>query len=87
MTMQGNTDFHFWLTRSVGRTIGLNFSQAIGDGRLDAEEYRNLVYSCQTCPCVESCQRWLAGQRSASRVTRPPTFCRNARKLEALKPH
>lgn len=87
MTIPGDTDFHFWLTRSVGRCIGLNFMQAIGEGRLDAEGYRNLVQSCQGCPYVDSCQRWLGGQRAAPKNTRAPEFCVNARKLEALRPH
>lgn len=87
MTMPGDTDFHFWLTRSVGRMIGLNFRQAIDDGRLSADGYLSLVQSCRTCLHVSSCQHWLGDQQGLPSRTSAPGFCPNGRKLDALKPH
>ncbi|PRY23616.1 hypothetical protein CLV78_104107 [Aliiruegeria haliotis] len=87
MGCPGDTDFHFWLTRSVGRTIGLNFSAAMDEGRLSAEEYLDLVRACSACSHVASCQHWLAGQGGPALSAQAPDFCRNGTALDALKPH
>ncbi|NDR59649.1 DUF6455 family protein [Aliiruegeria sabulilitoris] len=87
MCYPGDTDFHFWLTRSVGRSIGLNFRQALDDGRLSADGYLSLVQACQVCEHVTSCQHWLGGQKGLPRQKRAPEFCRIGEKLDALKPH
>lgn len=87
MSLPGDTDFHFWMTRSVGRCIGLNFLQAIDDGRLSREGYLSLVQACQGCEQVKSCQHWLGGQKGCPGQTKAPEFCPNAAKLDALKPH
>ena len=87
MSDPGDTDFHFWMTRSVGRCIGLNFSRAIDDGRLSTEDYLSLVQACQGCEHVASCQHWLGGQKGCPGKNRAPEFCPNARKLDALRPH
>ncbi|WP_068115685.1 DUF6455 family protein [Tropicimonas marinistellae] len=86
--MPGDSDLHFWLTRSVGRSIGLNFTRALKEGRLSPDQYRDLVDVCRTCPHVDSCQRWLGGQSGCGAApVRAPGFCRNAHALEALRPH
>lgn len=87
MSFPGDTDFHFWLTRSVGRSIGLNFRQALDDGRLSPDGYMSLIQSCQVCAHVASCQHWLGGQMGPPHKTRAPEFCPNREKLDALKPH
>ena len=87
MTAPGDTDLHFWLTRSVGRSIGLNFTAAMKEGRLSPDGYRDLVHECRCCPHVESCQHWLGLQHGLQGERRPPGFCRNAPSLEALRPH
>ncbi len=87
MTEPGDTDLHFWLTRSVGRCIGLNFRMAMDEGRLSPEDYRNLVHACQGCGKVTSCQHWLSGQQGRVASTRAPEFCPNAEALDSLKPH
>ena len=87
MCIPGETDFHFWLTRSVGRCIGLNFLEAIDDGRLSTDDYLSLVNACQACAHVTSCQHWLGGQRGGLGKSRAPEFCPNARRLDALRPH
>lgn len=87
MSTHGDADLHFWLTRSVGRCIGLNFSAAMDEGRLSAEDYMGLVHACRSCGNVQSCQHWLGGQHKALGRARPPEFCRNAHVLESLRPH
>lgn len=87
MSIPGDVDLHFWLTRSVGRCIGLSFSAAIDEGRLSAEEFRDIVHVCSGCDKVRSCQHWLGGQRKAFGRASPPEFCRNAHLLESLRRH
>lgn len=87
MSIPGDINFHFWLTRSVGRSIGLNFRQALDDGRLSREDYLGLVQACKACPQVASCQHWLGCQTGLPSQTRAPDFCPNAARLDALKPH
>jgi len=86
MPRRGDKDLHFWLTRSVGRTIGLNFSEALEEGRLTARRYADLVAICQACPNAGPCQHWLAEGGPGSRA-RAPEFCPNGPALNALKPH
>ncbi|MEM9292594.1 MAG: DUF6455 family protein [Acidobacteriota bacterium] len=83
----GGTDIAFWLTRSVGRTLGLSFTRAMEDGRLDPSEFADLITTCRNCPHAGACQQWLGqagGPRGASRA---PAFCPNGDALHALKPH
>ena len=87
MAQLGDADLHFWLTRSVGRSIGLNFSDAMHDGRLSAEGYAQLVTTCRRCDRSADCQRWLGGSGGAGRAIRAPEFCAIGRDLAALKPH
>ncbi len=87
MSVPGDTDLHFWLTRSVGRSIGLSFTRAMDEGRLSPSGYLDLVQACRGCPHVHSCQHWLGRQRQAQGRARAPCFCPNAPALEALRPH
>ncbi|WP_116130932.1 DUF6455 family protein [Tropicimonas sp. IMCC34043] len=84
MCLSGEIDLHFWLTRSVGRCIGLNFCRALDQGRLSPETYMQLVQACRECPHVASCQSWLGDQRGAASTDRAPDFCRNGPALDAL---
>lgn len=87
MSSLGDPDLHFWLTRSVGRTIGLNFTEALQEGRLTARGYADLVEACRACPNVSRCQHWLAGKPGPAGSHRAPEFCRIAEALNRLKPH
>jgi hypothetical protein len=87
MTHPGDPDLHFWLTRSVGRSIGLNFSEALHEGRLTARRYADLVATCRTCPHVARCQAWLAETAGPGTIPRAPDFCPIGPALNALKPH
>lgn len=87
MAQLGDADLHFWLTRSVGRSIGLNFSDAMHTGRLSADEYARLVKTCRACDRAADCQRWLGGHGGHGRATKAPDFCAIGRDLAALKPH
>jgi hypothetical protein len=78
----GDTDLHFWLTRSVARVMGVNLSEAMADNRLSPDDYSALVTACRGCALVENCTLWLAEHTSTTRLA--PAGCVNAGKLEEL---
>lgn len=82
----GDAHLHFWLTRSVGRVMGLNFSEEMASEHLSAKAYSDLVTECRKCPNVASCQRWLSAQSDVTACA--PPGCRNSTTLESLaRPH
>ena len=80
-------DRAFWLTRSIGRSIGLSFSDAMEEGRLSPEDYAALIHACRDCPHAAPCAQWLAEAGGPNGAERAPEFCRNSSALQALKPH
>jgi len=78
----GDPQLHFWLTRSVGRVMGLNFSEEMAKDRLSPKAYVDMVTECRGCPKVTSCQSWLSEQSDLTR--RAPPGCRNSKVLEGL---
>ena len=87
MAETGDLDLHFWLTRSVGRSIGLNFTEALEEGRLTAKGYADLVAVCRACPNSDRCKRWLGAAGGPGGRARAPEFCPIGPSLHALKPH
>mgnify|MGYP001794170096 FL=1 len=82
----GDPSLHFWLTRSVGRVMGVNFTEEMANQRLTPKDYADLVTECQGCPLVRSCQGWLSSQLQVTRCA--PPGCRNSSVLERLaRPH
>lgn len=79
----GPIDRHFWLNRSVARTMGVNFSEAIAQGRLDAPGYAALLTKCRAADCCEQCEIWLAQQSGP--VDEAPEHCANREALNALR--
>ena len=73
----------FWLTRSVARTMGINLSEAMAEGRLTSDEYARMVTRCRTCNCVDQCELWLA--RSGAGAASAPAVCANADTFNRLK--
>jgi hypothetical protein len=83
----GDLDRAFWLTRSIGRSIGLNFSVAMEEGRLAPSDYAALIGVCRGCDKAPRCEAWLATAGGPNGAARAPDFCPNAPALQALKPH
>jgi uncharacterized protein DUF6455 len=73
----GDIERHFWLTRSVARSIGVNLSEAMAENHLSPEDYSIMVTQCRAEGCHEACQRWLASQTTAI-ADGPPAYCANA---------
>lgn len=65
---------HFWLTRSVARTIGLNLGEALASGRLTPEGYSIMIARCCKAGCSGRCSEWL-GQQSGGQADAPPLYC------------
>jgi hypothetical protein len=86
-TSHGDLDLAFWLTRSIGRSIGLNFTEAMQEGRLAPDQYAALISACQVCPHSAACTKWLAEAGGPNGARRAPDFCPNGPALQALKPH
>ncbi|WP_372893738.1 DUF6455 family protein [Rhodosalinus sp.] len=76
-------DHAFWIARSVARTLGLDLTAALADGRLTRSGYAALVARCETCPVAGACQRWLA-QPAVPDTARPVAGCANAADFAAL---
>ena len=79
----GDIERHFWLTRSVARTIGVSFTEALAEKRLTEEDYAELVTRYRAVECTEPCQLWLACQQG--RAEAAPEFCTNAEMLNSLR--
>ncbi|MGH1356180.1 MAG: DUF6455 family protein [Thalassovita sp.] len=79
----GDPARHFWLTRSVARSMGLNFSEALTEGRISPQGYAQLVTQCRKCPHVDQCESWLS--QAGFGATEAPSHCPNAPILNGLK--
>jgi len=78
----GDPARHFWLTRSVARTMGVNLSEAMASGLLSAPGYAQMVNSCRKCRNTALCEAWLSVGRDAPAAA--PDHCPNAVVLTRL---
>ncbi|WP_299926684.1 DUF6455 family protein [uncultured Pelagimonas sp.] len=82
----GDPARHFFMTRSVARTMGLSLSEEMQTGNLAPESYARMVTHCRGCALVEACEKWLAEQVEV--VTTPPPGCCNGEAFSQLRrPH
>lgn len=80
----GAPERHFWLTRSMARSIDVSLSEAMAEGQLSPQGYAELVTRCRQCPHVEACQHWL-GSADAVNADQVPDHCLNATILNRLR--
>ncbi len=83
VTPLGDPVLHFWLTRSVARSIGLSLTDAMSEGRLTPQEYSEMVTRCRQCPFVSQCEGWLAENGAGAEAI--PDRCVNAARLNGLR--
>lgn len=81
----GDPARHFWLTRSVARSMGVSLSEAMSTGRLSAQGYAQMVTDCRKCLFVTQCEHWLA--QSGGGASEAPEVCANADLLNDLRQH
>ena len=82
----GDPARHFWMTRSVARVMGVNLSEAMRSGRLEPDQYAEMVTCCRGCALVEACEHWLGSQTGPS-STPPPGCCNGVLLCRLKKPH
>ncbi|MBO9472735.1 MULTISPECIES: DUF6455 family protein [unclassified Shimia] len=80
----GDPETHFWLTRSMGRKMGVSLSEAMAEGSLTPQDYAGMVTRCRTCSHVAECQVWLG---AAGGKKTPPEFCCHANLMTRLAKH
>ncbi len=78
----GDADRHFWINRSLARSLDVNLSEAMLEKDLTAKEYATLVTRCRACQHVDECVAWLASCSTGS--DRAPDFCPNAETFNRL---
>lgn len=79
----GDPERHFWITRSVARTMGLSLSEEMARGRLSDRDYAQMVTRCRGCARTQDCEEWLASCQTQARSA--PPGCINAEALNALR--
>ncbi len=82
MRRQEKMDHHAALVGEMARVRGVDIGQAMLDGKLSGEAYRNAVRRCMSCETPEACAVWLA-EHSAG-ADSAPDYCRNGRLLNRL---
>ncbi|WP_146344165.1 DUF6455 family protein [Phaeobacter marinintestinus] len=80
---QGEFQRHFWLTRSVARVMGINFTEAMAEGQLTDGEFTDLVSNCRASGCSGFCEIWLSAQTDTPDAA--PVHCPNASALNRLQ--
>lgn len=78
----GDASLHFWITQSVARAKGINFSEAMSRGAITRKTYADLVTRCRACPNAEACTARLA--QPSSGLADVPDYCLNVEELNRL---
>ena len=84
MDALSDVEEHFWLTRSVARTIGLNLAEAMAAGQLTPDGYTEMVARCRLARCAEACAQWL-GQQAGGEADAPPPYCAHLAQFSAQR--
>ena len=71
------------MTRSVARVMGLNLTEAMKAGSLNAATYERMVDRCRGCALVSACEEWLSSRTTVAGT--PPPGCRISTELSALQ--
>ena len=79
----GDINRHFWLLRSVARSMDIDLSAAMAEGRLTEAGYAEMVTRCRARSCSGTCMAWLACQQAIAEAA--PDGCANAEELRRLK--
>lgn len=83
MIQLGDPHEHFWLTRSVAKTVGISLSDEMATGALQPDQFAQMVTRCRACPHKAQCYEWL-GQNCAP-CAEIPDICANAQTLRTLR--
>lgn len=77
---------HAALMNRMAETLGVDLTEAIADGRLPAEAWREAVVRCTGCSDPEGCQHWLAEHAEDEPApAAAPGYCRNRDLMQSLR--
>lgn len=76
---------HAALMNRMAETLGVDLTEAIAEGRLPAEAWREAVVSCTACSDPEGCQHWLAAHAEDEAIPVAPGYCRNRDLMQSLR--
>ena len=78
----GDPSLHFWMTRSLARSMGVNLSEAMAHGFLTRQAYADMITRCRTCPYAVECVARLTQPQEG--VLDVPEECLNMEELSRL---
>ena len=74
MQTMGNAREHFWKVIKMANACNVDLSTALDEGKLDIDDYANMITGCQGCAQVGKCDRLLA---QAPQLDQAPEYCMN----------
>ena len=60
MKPMGALTEHYWLVQRMAKAVGCDTAQAMEEGRLDPQEWAEMVTRCRGCEVTCACRDWLA---------------------------
>ena len=82
MRQLGDSRLHLRLLSQMGDAIGTDLVKAFESGKIDHDDWAEMVQACRSCSEPERCQRWLGTE---DRTTGEPAGCRNRTLLKQLR--
>jgi hypothetical protein len=76
-------DHHFGLMEDVAKRVGVDFGEALTEGRITPETLRGAALRCTGCTHPEECAEWSA--EHADGAEHAPAYCRNGLLLDRLR--
>lgn len=76
-------DRHVGLMTRMAEALGVDMGEAMVEGRLAPEAYRDAMLRCTHCESPEACALWLKGHPKNSAAA-APGYCRNRALLAEL---
>ncbi len=73
---------HAKLVSKMADKVGVDLTEEMQRGKVDAEDLRNMVHRCEGCTSPEDC---IALMESEDKSAFPPSYCRNADAFTSMK--
>lgn len=82
MQTLGNAREHFWRVIKMAKANRVDLSDALDEGRIDIEDYADMITGCRGCQQVGQCDKLLARRPSLDIA---PDYCVNRSTFVELK--
>ena len=73
---------HAKLVSKMADKVGIDLTEEMQRGKVDAEDLRMMVHRCEGCTDPEDC---IALMESGDKSAFPPSYCRNADTFATMK--